>query len=70
MSQRLLGKKCKTLQRLTYIAIWFIFIHVSLQGKSLAIIIAITAILEVGSWMVVKRRLMVAATDSDVAKLP
>jgi DMSO/TMAO reductase YedYZ heme-binding membrane subunit len=55
-SQRLLGKKWKTLQRLTYIAIWFIFIHVSLQGKSLAIIIAITAILEVASWVVAKRR--------------
>jgi DMSO/TMAO reductase YedYZ heme-binding membrane subunit len=64
-SQRLLGKKWKTLQRLTYISIWFIFFHVALQGKSLAIIIAITAILEVGSWVVARRRKLAVVTKSD-----
>lgn len=60
-SQRFLGKKWKTLQRLTYISIWFIFAHVALQGESLAIILAITAILEVLSWINVWRKRILAS---------
>lgn len=57
-SKRLLGKWWKTLQRLTYIAIWFIVAHVVLLGGSTWVIVAIStvALLEVTSWIVHWRR--------------
>jgi DMSO/TMAO reductase YedYZ heme-binding membrane subunit len=56
ISQRMLGKKWKMLQRLTYGAIWFIFAHVALQGEWLAVLIALTALLEFGSWVKAGKR--------------
>lgn len=57
-SKRLLGKWWKTLQRLTYIAIWFIVAHVVLLGGDAWVIVAIStvAILEVLSWIAQWRR--------------
>ena len=56
VSMRFLGRKWKTLQRLTYIANWLIFAHVALQGESLAVLLAVVAILEITSWVVQRRR--------------
>jgi DMSO/TMAO reductase YedYZ heme-binding membrane subunit len=55
-SMRFLGKKWKALQRLTYIALWFIMSHVGLQGNALALLLLVIGVLEVTSWVVAKRR--------------
>lgn len=55
-SQRFLGKKWKTLQRLTYIAIWFIFAHVALQGETLAVVIGLVGAFELVSWAIKYQR--------------
>lgn len=63
-SQKLLGKKWKTLQRLTYVALWFIFIHVALQKESLALVLLLVGLLEMYSWVSVWRRKQASRTSS------
>ena len=51
-----LGKWWKRLQRISYVALWLIFVHVALQKESLALILLIIGLLEIYSWMSVWRR--------------
>jgi DMSO/TMAO reductase YedYZ heme-binding membrane subunit len=55
-SMRFLGRKWKLLQRLTYIAVWLIMIHVGLQGEKMAALIGLVGSIELLSWIVAKRR--------------
>ncbi len=55
-SKKLLGRKWKTLQRLTYLALWLIFIHVALQKESLAVALLLVGALEIYSWVFVWRQ--------------
>lgn len=55
-SMKKLGKWWKRLQRLTYLALWLIFIHVALQKESLALILVLVGLLEIYSWVSVWRR--------------
>lgn len=50
VSMKKLGKNWKRLQRLTYVAIWFVFGHLVLVGSPLALLVIVVAILEVASW--------------------
>ena len=52
LSQKYLGKWWKRLQRLTYVAVWFIFLHIALQGEGWALAAGGIVLLEVLSWMV------------------
>jgi sulfoxide reductase heme-binding subunit YedZ len=55
-AQKGLGKFWKILHRLTYVALFFIFLHVALQGVKWMYVIAPFLILEVISWLVYWRR--------------
>ncbi len=55
-SMKKLGKWWKRLQRISYIALWLIFIHVALQTESLALIVLVMGLLEVYSWVVALRQ--------------
>lgn len=55
-SMKKLGKNWKKIQRLTYLAIWLIFLHVAWQKHILAIPIVIVGLLEVASWVVFWRK--------------
>lgn len=50
ISMKKLGRNWKRLQRLTYVAIWFVFGHLVLVGSPLALLVIVVAILEVASW--------------------
>lgn len=52
-SQRFMGKKWKWLQRLTYVALFFIFLHVSFFRPGWTIITGIVIVLEIISWLAV-----------------
>lgn len=56
VSMRFLGRKWKLLQRLTYVSMWFIFMHVALQGEGSAVFIGALAALELWSWIIVRRK--------------
>jgi DMSO/TMAO reductase YedYZ heme-binding membrane subunit len=51
IAQNRLGKYWKTVQRLTYIAIFFIFLHVATEAKSALILTLGVIILEISSWI-------------------
>lgn len=51
ISQKKLGKFWKSLQRLTYVALFVIFFHVALVERSAALLIALVFSLEVLSWI-------------------
>lgn len=51
-SQKRLGKWWKRVQRLTYLAIWFIMAHLALQGAGWALAVGVFAVLEITSWVV------------------
>lgn len=55
-SMKKLGKWWKRLQRLTYLALWFIFAHVALQSKPVALLLLVVGLLELYSWVSVWRR--------------
>jgi sulfoxide reductase heme-binding subunit YedZ len=55
-SMKKLGKWWKRLQRLTYLALWLIFIHVALQKELLALFLLVVGLLEIYSWVSVWRR--------------
>lgn len=50
-SMKKLGKSWKVLQRLSYIALWLIFIHVAMQTKPLALLLLVVGIVEIYSWL-------------------
>lgn len=51
ISQRKFGKWWKYIQRLTYIAMLFLFAHVALVERSAALLIGAVFVLEVASWI-------------------
>ena len=55
-SMQAMGKWWKRMQRLTYISIWFIFLHVAFQAKNIAPLIFLVAVAEVYSWIAFWRR--------------
>lgn len=55
-SQKFLGRKWKSLQRLTYLALWFIFSHVAMQSQPVAVLLLLVGLLEIYSWVLVWRR--------------
>lgn len=55
-SQKVLGRKWKTLQRLTYLALWFIFAHVAMQSQPVVVLLLVVGLLEMYSWVLVWRR--------------
>lgn len=55
-SQKRLGKKWKALHRLTYLALFFIFLHLVFFNVTLAIPLGITITFQVISWIVFWRR--------------
>lgn len=67
-SMRFLGRKWKTLQRLTYIAIWFIVAHVALHGgiSWMSVSIVAVAALEILSWIVARRRQTTTTTPGTI----
>lgn len=56
LAQKKLGKWWKRVQRLTYLAIWFIMGHVALQSSLWAVMVGVVAVLEVTSWVKVGLR--------------
>lgn len=55
-AQKKLGKWWKRVQRLTYVAIWFIMGHVALQSSLWTVVVGAVAVLEVASWVKVRTR--------------
>ena len=51
-----LGKWWKRIHRLTYIALFFIFLHVVLQAKTPAILLGLVLFFEILSWIIAWRR--------------
>ena len=56
LSKRFMGKWWKVLHRLTYIAMFFIFLHVAMQREALLLVIGAVVVLEVASWIVANKR--------------
>lgn len=50
-SMKKLGKWWKRIQRLTYLSIWFIFLHVALLGKNTAALLFVFGMAEILSWV-------------------
>lgn len=66
LSQRFMGKWWKRLHRLTYVSLFFIFLHVALQLEGWSVVIAGVALLEIVSWMRVWNREKI--TDSSATQ--
>lgn len=61
MAVRRLGPWWKRLQNMTYLALFFIFAHVALQGESLSILLLFVGIMEVVSRIVQQKKLRTQA---------
>lgn len=61
LSQRFMGKWWKRIHKLTYIAMFFIFLHVALLQEGLVIVIGSVVVLEVLSWIAVRKRSRLAS---------
>lgn len=70
VSQKYLGRKWKILHRLTYLALFLIFLHVAFFRKRWMILTVIVMILELYSWLVVWWQVRAAKKASSPPPLP
>lgn len=72
LAQQKLGKWWKRLHKLTYISLFFIFLHVAMQESKWMVVMGVYGILEIISWIVFWRRqkMVKAAQASQTPTVP